>query len=96
MRLTLPLLAAAAYALYRFRPGRRRTAASSTGTWPETVSFTNDDADSPNAAERLKASHTGGAFAGLGAERGAPEPVLRGSSQPDDITTGLPDFTRGA
>ena len=91
MRLTLPLLAAAAYAIYRFRPGRRRTAASSTGTWPETVSFTNDD-----AAERLKASHTGGAFAGLGAERGAPEPVLRGSSQPDDITTGLPDFTRGA
>ena len=96
MRLALPLLAAAAYALYRSRSSRRSSARSSQGTWPETVSFADDQPDSPNAAERLKTTHTGGAFAGLGAERGAPEPALRSNRDDDSITTGLPDLTRGA
>jgi hypothetical protein len=95
MRLALPLIAPAAYVLYRSRSGRRSGVRSSARTWPETVSFA-DQADSPNAAERLKASHTGGAFAGLGSERGAPEPALRSSLDDDRINTGLPDLTRGA
>ena len=95
MRLTLPLLAAAADALYRAGRGRRTSASSAAGAWPETASFTSD-AESPNAGERLKATHTGGAFAGLGAERGAPEPAVRGDGNDDRINTGLPDFTRGA
>jgi hypothetical protein len=96
MRLALPLLAAAAYVLYRVRPGGRSKASSSSGAWPETVSFADDQADSPNAAERLKTSHLGGAFAGLGSERGAPKPALRANGPDDTITTGLPDLTRGA
>jgi hypothetical protein len=96
MRLALPLLAAAAYVLYRSRSGRPASPASSTGTWPETVSFADEQPDSPNAAERLKTSHQRGAYAGLGADQGTPEPALRSSRNDDTITTGLPDFTRGA
>lgn len=95
MRLALPLIAAVAYLLYRSRTGRRlpfgrADKRQALGALPR------DDADSPNAGERLRSTHQGGAFAGLGAERGAPPPMLRSTDPQDDIVTGLPDFSRGA
>jgi len=97
MRLALPLLAAAGYLLYRSRSHRRSLPHTLRDGGPrESDALPDDDAASPNAAERLKASHYGGAFSGLGAERGAPAPKLRDTDGTDGITTGLPDLTRGA
>jgi hypothetical protein len=95
MRLALPLMAAAAYMFYRSRSGRRAMAATTDRLAPDTTRFTDDGAESPNGAERLQVTHARGAFSGLGSERGAPKPALR-DSDPDEITTGLPDLTRGA